>query len=115
MATLQSLTTAQLRKLASIKEQIESLEAELDAIAGGEPSAPAKVPGASKMSAEGRARIAAAQRARWAKVRAANGAVADEEAAPGKRRKVSAAAKARMAAAAKARWAKVKAQGKKRL
>ena len=62
------------------------------------------------MSAVGRARIAAAQKARWAKVKGDK-----VEAAPKKRRKMSAAGRARMAAAAKARWAKAKAAGKNRL
>jgi hypothetical protein len=71
------------------------------------------------MSAAGRARIAAAARARWAKVRAAKG----QGNAPsstslktsGKRRTMSAGAKAKIAAAARARWAKAKAAGKSRL
>jgi len=62
------------------------------------------------MSRVTRAAIAAAQKARWATVKAAKA-----EVAPKKRRKVSAAAKAKMAAAARARWAKVKAQGRKKL
>jgi hypothetical protein len=58
------------------------------------------------MSASARARIAAAQKARWAKVKASGGAP---------RRKMSAAARAKIAAAAKARWAKAKAAGRKSL
>jgi hypothetical protein len=60
------------------------------------------------MSRAGRAKIAAAQKARWAKVKAVKPAKA-------KKRKMSAAAKAKISAAAKARWAKVKAAGKKSL
>jgi hypothetical protein len=59
-----------------------------------------------KMSAAGRARIAAAQRARWAKQKATNGKPTG--AAP--KRVLSAAARKKIAAAQRARWAKVKAQ-----
>jgi len=50
------------------------------------------------MSAAGRARIAAAQRARWAKVKGMP-----------KKRTMSASARRKIAAAQRARWAKVKA------
>ena len=56
-----------------------------------------------KMSAAGRRAIAAAVKARWAKIKAAKA-----PAAP-KKRKISAATKAKLAAAQKARWAKIKA------
>ena len=54
------------------------------------------------ISLAGRARIAAAQRARWAKVKGRKVV----SIASGKRRKMSAAAIARIRAAQKARWAK---------
>jgi hypothetical protein len=63
--------------------------------------------GTRKMSAAGRARIAAAQRARWAKVRA-NGSKTNVVAMP-KKRKMSAAARKRIAAAQRARWANARA------
>jgi hypothetical protein len=53
------------------------------------------------MSAAGRARIAAAQRARWAKVKGKVVSIAAR-----KKRKLSAAAIAHIRAAQKARWAK---------
>lgn len=133
MINLQSLSSSQLRKVAAIKEQIEKLEAELADLAGGAeaPAAPAakklgrppgrppgkplgRPPGGRrKMSAEAKARIAAAQRARWAKVHAAAGKTAAKPAtAAPKRRKMSPAARAKLAAIAKARWAKAKASGK---
>jgi hypothetical protein len=109
MTTLQNLTVEQLRKLVSVKEQIQTLQGQIESIAGGGLSAASNKPaGARKMSRSQRARIAVT--ARWAKARAANGA-----AAPKERRKVSPAARARMAAAAKARWAKAKAEGKNKL
>src|SRR5579859_4175455 len=58
------------------------------------------------MSADGRARIAAAQRARWAKVRAKSGK-ANVVTIP-KKRTISASARKKIAAAQRARWAKVK-------
>jgi hypothetical protein len=60
------------------------------------------------MSAAARAKIAAAQRARWARQKG--------ESANGKpRRSMSAAARAKIAAAARARWAKAKAANRKTL
>jgi hypothetical protein len=63
-----------------------------------------------RMSASGRARIAAAQRARWAKEKAKSGKA---KVAPiAKKRTMSASARRRIAAAQRARWAKVKAAKK---
>ena len=67
--------------------------------------------GTRKLSASARERIAAAQRARWAKVREKGGTKAKVVPIRGKR-KLSAAARKKIAAAQRARWAKVKA-GKK--
>ena len=58
------------------------------------------------MSAAGRAAVAAAQKARWAKVKAGKPAAK----ASAKKSKMSAAGRAKIAAAQKARWAKVKAE-----
>jgi|SRR6185437_6762950 hypothetical protein len=58
-----------------------------------------------RMSAAGRRKIAAAQRARWAKLRARRSQRAT--------RTFSAAARNRMAAAQRARWAKLKGQKQK--
>ncbi len=75
-----------------------------------EPSqAPKRGPKKGGMSAAGRAAIAAAQRARWAKAKAgkvATVAAKTAEAKPAKKRTMSAAGRAAIAAAAKARWAK---------
>lgn len=64
------------------------------------------------LSPTARARIAAAQRARWAKVRAGNKSNVVTMTMP-KKRTMSAAGRRRIAAAQRARWAKVRA-GKKR-
>jgi hypothetical protein len=109
MSNLLSLTTTQLRHAADLKEKIEALHKELASIFGG--SSTAKAPKKGKMSAAGRAKVSAAQKARWAKIKKAKPVAK----APAKRRTMSAAAKAKISAAAKARWAKVKAAGKKSL
>jgi len=69
------------------------------------------------MSAAGKARIAAAQKARWAKIKAEKPAVKAVVAVKPAKKKftMSAAAKAKLSALAKARWAKIKATGKKTL
>jgi hypothetical protein len=62
------------------------------------------------MSTAGRARVGAAQRARWAKVKA-KGGEAKVLTMP-KKRRMSASARRRIAAAQRARWARVKAAKK---
>ena len=75
MNNLLTLSSTQLRHAADIKEKIASLEKELATIIGAPATAetPVVKPAKKKrtMSAEGRARVAAAQRARWAKIKAA--------------------------------------------
>ena len=67
-------------------------------------------PGKRHFSAATKAKMAAAQKARWAKLKGEQAAPVTTTAAPTKaKRKYSAEAKARMAAGAKARWAKAKA------
>ncbi len=139
-------TLDQWKRGLAIAEQIAALEKELTAILGGKSpvAAPAaKAAGApagrkkGKMSAAGRARIVAAQKARWAKPRSggeapadknsandkvendkvendkvANGKVANGKVAKApakKKRSMSPEVKARLAAAMKARWADAKA------
>jgi hypothetical protein len=110
---LTSLSPQQLRRAATIKEQIQSLENELGRILGDSTKSVAAVAPKKKrkMSAAGRAKIAAAQKARWAKINAAKSGA--KAAKPAKKKfKMSAAAKAKISAAAKARWAKIKAAKK---
>lgn len=106
-----NLTSKQLKQAADIKEQIAALEKKLQSIIGGAesgmPSPFVRKSTKRRMSAAGRAKIAAAQKLRWSKVK--------KTAKPAKKRTMSAAAKAKIAAAAKRRWAKAKAAGKKRL
>jgi hypothetical protein len=116
MSILSSLSSNQLKRAAAIQEQIETLHEELADLLGGSaaaaPAAAAPKAGRRKISAAGIARIKAAQKLRWAKVKA--GAPAKAGAKKGKK-KMSAAARAKIAAVAKARWAAIKAAGKKRL
>jgi len=112
MSNLLSLTSAQLIKAANLKDKIEALTKELNSLLGSSAQVKsAAIPSKKKgMSAAGRAKIAAAQKARWAKVNAAKAKTAPKVAAkPAKKKfKMSAAAKAKISAAAKARWAKIK-------
>jgi len=125
--SITSLSVQQLRQAANLKEQIAGLEKQLSQVLGAttQTTAPAtaKAPKKGGMSAAGKARIVAAQKARWAKIKAAKPAapavkpavkavVAKSAPAPKKKFTMSAAAKAKISAAAKARWAKVKAAKK---
>jgi len=105
---LSSLTTTQLRRAADLKEKIDALSKELSALFGTPASLSAKAPKKKfKMSAAGKAKIAAAQKARWAKValeRDLKKSSQDNKKARHKtaKRKMSAAGKAKLSAAAKA-------------
>src|SRR5688572_21488085 len=103
---LTDLTTDQLRRAVALKEQIESLEQQLGSLLNGHggPGRRGGPRGRRTMSPAARARIAAAQRARWARQKAGSKG-------PGKRRRMSAAARARIAAAQRARWARVRGGG----
>lgn len=112
MNTLSTLTLAELKKAVSLREKIEDLQSELDKILGGTGSpAPAARTGRGKMSVAGRARVSAAQKARWAKIKGTKTAQPKSKG----RRKMSAAGRAAISKAAKARWAKAKAAGKSKL
>jgi len=121
--SMTNLSAQQLRQAANLKEAIAGLEKQLAAIFGAETkAAPAKPAKKGGMSAAGRARIAAAAKLRWAKVRAAKTKPAAVKTAvkavakaivttkPAKKKfTMSAAAKAKLSALAKARWAAKKA------
>jgi hypothetical protein len=115
MNNLLSLTSAQLKHAANLKDQISKLEKELASILG---ATATPAPKKSKMSTAARAKISAAAKARWAKIKGAKPAaksVKPAAKAPAKKRTMSAAAKAKLSALAKARWAKIKKAGKKSL
>ncbi len=118
MPTFHELSTAQLRQALQLREQIEVLQRKLGALLGGERSAAAPATAKTKkpvgrpagkrtMSAEGRAKIAAAQKARWAKTKETSAAPAAKNGAkaPKKKGTITAAGRAKLAAAMKARWA----------
>jgi len=107
-----NLSSRELRKAANIQDKIATLQSELGKILG--TATPTEVVPAKKrkMSAAGRARIAAAARARWAKV---NGAKKSVKPVKKARRKMSAAGRAKIAAAAKLRWKNAKAAGRTKL
>jgi len=114
---MQFVTSAQLKQALVIREKIEQLEKELTLILdGGEIPVPfVRAPKQRrKMSASARRKIAAAQTARWARVKGIKATNGDKPVKV-KRRKMSPAARAKIAAVAKARWAKAKAAGKSRL
>jgi len=114
--SITSFSIEQLKHIVSIKEQLASLEVKLAKIIGEKPllqttpEAPA-TRGPRKMSAAAKARIAAAARARWARIKgeakAAPVAKAAKSAKPAKggKRVLSPEGRARIIAALKKRWA----------
>ena len=111
MKSLSDLSVADLRRVIALKEQIESLEGQLEAIAGessADAASPAETPVPVKrtkrrLSAAHRRKLikalAKARKIRWAKA-------TGTDTAP-KKRRMSAAGRAAISAAAKARWARV--------
>jgi len=107
--TTTSPTLAQLTHAVKIAESIAALEAELAAIFGTSPavkaSAPSPVKGKRKISASHRAKLAAAAKARWAKMKAPAMAKAESSV---KKRTMSPAVRKKLALAMKKRWADAK-------
>jgi hypothetical protein len=115
MSSINNLSIQQLRQAADLKEKIVALENQLGQLLGltAKPAVVAAPKKKGGMSAAGKARIVAAQKARWAKIKAAKSAITAKAPAPVKKKfTMSAAAKAKISAAAKARWAKIKAAKK---
>jgi hypothetical protein len=110
---LLDLTPAQLKRAASIKEQIEALNKQLLSLIVGSPSVGAASSKKRTMSVAVKKQIAATQKARWAKLRraksAARPAKPTAKTAP---KALSAATRAKLSAKLKAYWAAKKA-GKK--
>lgn len=109
---LLDLTINQLKRAAAIKEQIEKLNTELGILLG----APAK-PGAAStkkrtMSARVKKKIAAAQKARWAKLRRAKATRSVNPTVKAKKKTMSPAGRAKLSDKLKAHWA-AKRAGKK--
>lgn len=111
------LSASQLREAIAISEEIEKLQARLDSILGSgsapfaaEPGVAKKPRGKRTMSAAARARIAAAQKARWAKQK--ESAKPGAPKMPGRRKSgLTPEGRAKLAAAMKARWAAAKKTG----
>jgi hypothetical protein len=107
------LTINQLKRAAAIKEQIEDLTKELRSILGASVKSGAAPKKKRAMSASVKKKIAAAQKARWAKLQGDKpAALSFKPAAKAKKKTMSPAAKAKLSAKLKAYWAAKKA-GKK--
>jgi hypothetical protein len=109
-----NITTAQLHHILAIRQEIENLEAQIASIEGGAdeiPSPSTQPPRKGRRSAAVRAKMAAAQQARWARIKG-TGAMESEPAKKGKR-KLSPAHRRKLikalAKARKIRWANAKA------
>ena len=106
-----NITPKQLRKAANLQEKIQSLQKELGQLLGGEVSAPAQ-PTAEpnrkwKFSAATKAKMRAAQKARWAKIK---GTAPEAKPVKKAKRKLTPAMKAALERAWAARRAKNKAK-----
>lgn len=105
------LTVNQLKRAAAIKEQIEKLNKELRSILGAPTSSRAAPARNRTMSAAVKRKIAATQKARWAKIRGSKPATRSAKPAA-KKKAISAATRAKLSAKLKAFWA-AKKSGKK--
>jgi hypothetical protein len=90
-----------LEEAVSIRRKIETLEKRLDAILQGSPSTSSPRRAKRRMSAQSRARIAAAMRIRWAKRKGKAAHVATTKRKGG----ITAAGRKRLSQLMKARWA----------
>jgi hypothetical protein len=103
-------TPEQLKRAASIKEQIDGLNKQLRGILGA-PATPRASPARNRtMSASVKKKIAATQKARWAKVRSSKPATVSARPAA---KRMTPAARANLSAKLKAYWAVKKKSGKK--
>jgi hypothetical protein len=108
------LTITQLKRAASIKEQIEDLNKELRSILGASGKSRAAAKKTQTMSASVKKKIAAAQKARWANLpRAKSVTRSVKPAAKAKKKSMSPGARAKLSAKLKAYWAAKKKAGKK--
>jgi hypothetical protein len=103
MANLSGIVKQLTKERDRLHQQLSGLNAALEAFAGVY-RGKNRIKPRRKMSAKGRASIAAAQRARWAKAKGL--------AEASKKQTMSASVRRKIAAAQRARWAKVK-RGKK--
>lgn len=110
---IHNLTVNQLKRAAAIKERVERLSKELNALLGAPAKSGVAVKKIRTMSAAVKRKIAAAQRARWANLRRAKTVVRSVKSAlKAKKKTVSQATRAKLRARLKAYWA-AKRAGKK--
>jgi len=109
--SLLNLSAEQLRRAAEIKEQMASLEHELESLLGaqGELVGTRRRGRARSFSPATIARMRAAQKARWSRIKGETVGFKKSEKRKFRR---SAAVRARLSQIAKARWKKAKAAGK---
>ena len=107
MANLSGIVKQLSKERDRLQQQLAGLDAALKAVAGVYRGNNGIKP-RRKMSANGRASIAAAQRARWARVNGQQKVVPIAK----PKRTMSASARRKIAAAQRARWAKVKREKK---
>jgi hypothetical protein len=91
-----------------LQKDVNKLNAAINALGGSASLGRTMASKRSTLSSAARARIAAAQRARWAKIRAKGGQKQNVVSMP-KKKTMSAAARRKIAAAQRARWAKIRA------
>ena len=101
--TLSDLSVSQLKRAVSIKERIEKLTRELSSILGKSGDSNKAANSSRTMSLAARRKIAAAQKARWAKLRRAKSQA--RSAKPAAKKTVSPATRKKLAAKLKAYWA----------
>jgi len=114
MIAITNLSSKQLRRIASLKGKVESIQQKLSRILGtppqiGDGATPRK---RRRMSARARAKIGAAVKARWAKLRGRKSATKPVKKV---KRIMSTSARKKISLAAKARWKRAKAAGKNTL
>jgi len=110
---LLDLTVNQLIRAAAVKEKIEALNSELRSILDGSRNSGTASSKKPTMSASVRKKIAATQKARWAKLRRAEPTTRSAKpAATAKKKSMSPAARAKLSAKLKAYWAAKKARKK---
>ncbi|MBI5772925.1 MAG: hypothetical protein HZA89_04165 [Verrucomicrobia bacterium] len=117
MKSFETLSPAQLRRAAELKEKIESLTSELNKIFGGSTpagvAAPKKDRRRRKMSPAAKAKLSAKLKIAWARRKSGASAAPAAKKNDGRRRPMSPAAKAKLSAKLKAAWARRKAAKQK--
>ncbi len=106
-----SLRTALLTEKSKLETRLREVSKALGQAASVVASSPVATGGRRKSSEATKAKMRAAQQARWAKIK---GKTQPSAVPAKKKRKMSAAGRARIAAAAKARWVKAKAKPARR-